>query len=316
MKHLRRIDELQSFKSRAKYAYNAVRNNWDDKRWWELNFLHLIRPILFRTENGSYVTEEDWDNLIILDACRYDTFKELNTIEGKLESRISRGSCTSQFLWENFGKGEFKDIVYITANPWVSRALHGKFHRIINVWDKGWDEALCTVLPQTVYDYTVEALSKYQGKRFIIHFMQPHMPFINPYIYYSFDTEIRREMVKFYILHHKIHRYIKEKFEKGEISKKIYIEGYKENLKLTLPYVKRLVNILNGKTIVTSDHGEAFGEFVHPLIPIRIYSHPCNFRINTLTKVSWLIVKGAVKHSGSEKERIKIAVKKLRGETK
>ena len=46
--------------------------------------------------------KEDWDNLIVLDACRYDMFKEINTIKGNLERGISRGSATSQFLIENF----------------------------------------------------------------------------------------------------------------------------------------------------------------------------------------------------------------------
>ena len=35
--------------------------------------------------------KEDWDNLVILDACRYDMFKKLNTINGKLEYKISIG---------------------------------------------------------------------------------------------------------------------------------------------------------------------------------------------------------------------------------
>jgi hypothetical protein len=37
----------------------------------------------FRAE-GARVYEKDWDNLIILDACRFDTFSEENWVEGAL----------------------------------------------------------------------------------------------------------------------------------------------------------------------------------------------------------------------------------------
>lgn len=37
------------------------------------------------------VMNQDWDNLIILDGCRYDLFEEINTISGDLEKKT--------FLW-------------------------------------------------------------------------------------------------------------------------------------------------------------------------------------------------------------------------
>lgn len=40
--------------------------------------------------------KKDWDVCIILDACRYDVFKEIQNdyLEGKLEKRWSPGSMT------------------------------------------------------------------------------------------------------------------------------------------------------------------------------------------------------------------------------
>lgn len=68
----------------------------------ELNRLYFTR---FYTkpfnEDGVDVFTEDWDNLIILDACRYDML-ESASIEGTLEHRISRGSNTVEFLFGNF----------------------------------------------------------------------------------------------------------------------------------------------------------------------------------------------------------------------
>jgi hypothetical protein len=38
--------------------------------------------------------DEDWDTLLILDACRYDLFAEEVPFGGRLESRISLGSSS------------------------------------------------------------------------------------------------------------------------------------------------------------------------------------------------------------------------------
>jgi len=43
---------------------------------------------------GIDTFDEDWDTLILLDACRYDMFKSNSQLEGSLSSRISKGSAT------------------------------------------------------------------------------------------------------------------------------------------------------------------------------------------------------------------------------
>jgi hypothetical protein len=102
------------------------------------------REIIFDAHNryrrsvgpsGVPVMERDWDNLVILDACRYDMFEDTNTLDGTLESVVSFGSRTSEFLCRNFDDGEFLDTVYVTANPMHERiGLGTPFHEIIPVW--------------------------------------------------------------------------------------------------------------------------------------------------------------------------------------
>jgi len=46
--------------------------------------------------------QRDWDNLIILDACRYDYFKEYNEISGDLEPVVSKASHSLQFMEKIF----------------------------------------------------------------------------------------------------------------------------------------------------------------------------------------------------------------------
>ncbi|MFB6295104.1 MAG: hypothetical protein ABEI97_05055, partial [Candidatus Nanohaloarchaea archaeon] len=76
-------------------------------------------PFRILPQDGIYVTAEEWDMLIVLDACRYDTFKELNTIPGELKKVKSRATSTPQWLERNFS-GDQNDIVYAAGNPFVS----------------------------------------------------------------------------------------------------------------------------------------------------------------------------------------------------
>ena len=93
------------------------------------------------------------------------------------------------------------------------------------------------------------------------------------------------------------------------------IEGYKENLKIAIDYVERLVGNLNGKIIITADHGETFGEPLHPLIPIRVFEHPSGCRIDCLIKVPWFIIEKDNEKKRKTKEevvKIKEITKKIR----
>ncbi|AEA46583.1 hypothetical protein [Archaeoglobus veneficus] len=304
----------------VKYTLAAIWRNGRYLYWWKNRFIELIlSKILFRSNDGTYILNEDWNNLIILDACRYDIFEEeikRRNLKGKLEHRISRGTDTPTFLIENFGDGKFNDIVYVTANPFVNKFLKDKFYKIIPVWDKGWSDQYRTVLPSTVYEYTLKALAKYPDKRLIIHFMQPHHPFIalgdigdegfrSHIVSTQTGERTSRDVTVWDLL------------ERGKISKEKVWWGYKKNLKLVMPYVEKLINILPGRTVVTSDHGNAIGEYIHSLIPLRVYGHPSGVRIEPLVKVPWFIVESKDKDRYNiEKELIAIGIKKLKQDKK
>ena len=143
----------------------------------ELNRIYYRR---FYTKDynasGIDIFSEDWDNLLILDACRYDMFKRISNLSGDLSSRISRGSSTNEFIMGNFQDRQFNDTVYVTANPMVYRRssewLDVEFHDIINIWrEDGWNEKYGTVLPETTAEYAIKAHERYPNKRLLIHFI-------------------------------------------------------------------------------------------------------------------------------------------------
>ena len=95
---------------------------------------------------AANVMDEEWDHLLILDACRYDIFREENWLSGRLEHRISKGSVTGEFVTKNFD-ATYPDTVYITANPHASRLIGDRFHDFFHVWQTHWDDDLNTVPP-------------------------------------------------------------------------------------------------------------------------------------------------------------------------
>lgn len=287
-------------------AYKIFKKNWKDLKWWR----HLYGDLVFSRflENrGIFIIDEDWDNLIILDACRYDVFREVLAkevvISGKLEFKISRGSCTRDFLLENFrhypNKQKLKEIVYVAANPFVDRYLPSDlFYKIYSTWIDGWDEDLATVPPISVMRDALRASYENPQKRLIIHFVQPHAPFLESGLPFNplQDCPSARKLgeVKFNDGGGREKNVLQpwDLIEVGAVEKERILEAYKETLKKVLVVVKKITEILPGQTIITSDHGELAGEKnPHPLYPFKEYGHPCGLiNIEELVKVPWLII--------------------------
>lgn len=251
-----------------------------------LNRLYHRRGYLrsYNTD-GVDVLEEDWDNLLILDACRYDLFAEENTIDGRLESRESRGSATVEFLRANFADEELLDTVYVTANPRLHQqrdSIDTTFYAVDDVWlGDGWDEDADTVRPEVLADRALEAAERYDDKRLIVHFMQPHYPFLGSDIHAPMRE--REEEEPFFW--HGLMRGTRE-----HPPEDIW-EAYRENLHRALPAVSDLVASLDGKSVVTADHGNMIAERSFP-VPLREWGHPPGIYTPQLVRVPWLIVAG------------------------
>jgi hypothetical protein len=218
--------------------------------------------------NGDDVLEKDWDNLIILDACRYDIFKDINQIPGELDAVRSVGSQTGEFVKKTFGGRELPDTVYVFAKPNPMR-VDAQLHDVYNIWTEEWNESIRMVPNDVMVDRALEIAGEYPHKRLIIHFVPPHLPFIG-----DFGQQ----------LHEEYGHDITEMWDKtrdGEIPVSDMWKAYRENLETTLPEVDRLQEKLTGKTVITSDHGQAFGER-------GVYSHPPKAYIDVLLRVPWL----------------------------
>lgn len=271
------------------------------------NFTAALRdPALLRTElrrilsyqaftaaygRGISVTEEDWDNLILLDACRYDYFSERverTGLRGSLTPVISRGPESWIFMKENFVGKELHDTVYVSSNPHVSELPDGTFYRIEPLLDS-WDPEVETILPEAVASAAAEMHETHPDKRLVVHFMQPHIPYIG-------DTAERiRARVDVTGLgiggdsgsgrsSDEGYRWW-DAVEAGEISRQETRRAYVESLDIVLRRVEELLERVDGKSVITADHGELLGERLVPLGP-RHYGHP-PVHTATLRTVPW-----------------------------
>ncbi len=100
----------------------------------------------------------------------------------------------------------------------------------------------------------------------------------------------------------KAEKIIYDLIKKGELDKKSVWEAYEENLQIALKHVEKLIKSLRGKTVITSDHGNLFGERLFPF-PVKRYGHPCGVYKKHLVKVPWLIIENG------ERKSIKISEK-------
>jgi hypothetical protein len=264
------------------YSVESLKAAMDDPRLLvqELNRLYYRR---LRTwpynRDGVDIFERDWDNLFILDACRYDLFEEVADLPGELDAVTSRGSQTEEFIRGNFHGREFLDTVYVTSSPMLYRhrdKFDTTFHSVVNVWkDDGWDEEYRTVLPETVTRAALEAREQYPNKRLLVHFLQPHYPFIGPTGQEHFDLD-RLDFEWDALVDGSL-----------DVSDALVWEAFRENLEIVLPDVRTLLDELAGRNVVTSDHGQMIGGRLFP-IPIREYGHPPGLYPEELVKVPWL----------------------------
>ncbi len=275
------------------------------------------------------ILSEHWDCLIILDACRYDYFEQMHAtfLQGKLEKRTSLGSCTNEWTNRTF-PDYYDDIEYISANPQIAGELTvygfcgGKhFHKVHEVWKKGWDNEKGTVLPETLTKAAIDIIGKTPGKRFIIHYVQPHEPYLldeidapgydkgevdgaraligsekyrkfgklKKWLFKNLFKIIKRNRVVTnyheWILRQLLHMEPKCAMDavRRKYGPKMLRKAYADNLEHALKQVAVLVKHLTGKTVITSDHGEFLGED-------RRYAHPYGSLDPTLIEVPWLII--------------------------
>lgn len=214
----------------------------------------------------------EWDNLLILDACRHDLYEE---VCGETDYRITLGAHSREFIEKTFSEGDYSDCVYITANVHFSeqkfknnagRSPDEVFHEIFNTFETDWSSEERVVLPEDLIRDAKTAKKLFPDKKLIVHFMQPHHPFVE-------SDEDYRDRDDF----------VWNLAERDEVPRDLVWRDYRRNLEFVLDEIEDFVDNLSGKTVITSDHGNLAGEN-------DLYHHPYGSKAVPVRKVPWDIV--------------------------
>jgi hypothetical protein len=279
------------------FLFRELREYYDDGWWWRHHLLevvnnsvnaaaHALHPGLDR---GVRVMERDWDNLVVLDACRADLFEQVVDVEvfDAYERVTSRGSMTPEWTRRNFADGEFGDTVYVSANPHTALEAGDSFHRLVSVWQSAFDEEWGTVPPAAVADAAAETVAEFPAKRRVVHFLQPHHPFVGDEETAAYSGWTVRHLVEDDHPRHPHDPF--EAYSMGLVGRDVLWDAYADTLSLVLDHALALARELPGRTVVTSDHGNMVGERGWP-VPTPVYGHHPRLRYEQLVDVPWAVV--------------------------
>ena len=251
------------------------------------------------------VLDYNWDVLAILDACRYDMLAENNPFNADVEKRITQAPNTKAWFETNFveaSDAQLKDIVYVATIPNASSEMieSSRLAHLEDVFRYGWDADLRTTPADIVTAVAVKLHQRYPSKRLVVHYGQPHVPFVGhenyrselytpDYVKYAdaevsadsqtiADIESAPEMMNMY--NHPF-----RSLKKGVATEDEVREAYDANLEYVLPHVTELRKYVSGKFCVSADHGNGMGEH-------GIYGHPPWGFTETVLEVPWVCTAG------------------------
>jgi len=248
-------------------------------------YLRCLQAVGRRLDYGTSVYEREWDVLVVLDACRADLLRsvapDVDFLDGVRTVR-SVGSASSEWLERTFGDPDRRDAVartaMVTGNTWTDRYLDADAFAVLDeVWKYAWDEDHGTVPASAVTDRAVATARAGDHQRLVVHYMQPHHPFVADPI--AGDEGMARtgshsNTANPWVM-----------LRRGQVSAERVREAYEATLRAVLPAVETLVAEVERTVAVTADHANLFGEW-------GLYGHPMHTPVPALLTVPWVETTG------------------------
>lgn len=264
---------------------------------------------------GTNVFDREWDVLILLDTCRVDA---LRSVEGEYDffdgvGHIwSAGGRTPEWIARTFDRDhldEIQETAYLCANghgqqilgdrrqeqdkekyllykmlrlmPTVHVTDFGKCEYLFQFEWKGTEGPLGHVdgatPPRYVTDRAITVGREEEFERLVVHYFQPH----SPWVANALDTG--RELEKH---EHDFWNYITETGDTETVW-----ESYLDELRYVLDDVELLLENLDAdRVVISSDHGEAFGEY-------GVLGHKIGSVHPKVRKVPWAVTTAEDSHS-------------------
>jgi len=182
------------------------------------------------------------------------------------------------------------------------------FGEVVDVWYDSWDESLGTVHPRDVNKAAHSVVEDDEGERTVVHYMQPHLPYISAgggesmnAIRGMFVRDLKEDGDGVGTVLEVSGRFTQSVVSGSSFLMKLGVwmdlrnvsasplrmrradveRYYLRDLRLVLEHVSELIERIDGDIVVTSDHGEAFGEKGY-------WEHTENVDIPALREVPWM----------------------------
>jgi hypothetical protein len=205
-------------------------------------------------QRAEPIWSQNWDVCLILDGCRYDTWK---TVSERGRPAWSVAGTSLEWIERTFAE-EYEEYIsqtgYVTANPNTDRTelLEGRCAYIDELWRDQWNNnAKMTVSPVDTTDRGIYAWLRRGDIGFdnlIVHYMQPHAPFRSLGERGGWGPSTKGN------------ESIWNQLRDGRITQEALTEAYVDNLRWVLQEIKRWERQTTADLLVTSDHGNAMGE--------------------------------------------------------
>lgn len=245
----------------------------------------LRRRTNWLDSRSTNIYDRDWDVLCILDACRVDLLDSVAdgyTFLNDRDTIYSVGGTSAEWMEKTFSSdaAELPSTAYITGNPNTHNSLPSRdeFGLLDEVWRYGWDDDAGTILPRTLTDRAITVARQNDFERLIIHYMQPHVPFLDesgltsnmahPDVVQT-DPDGKGETVW-------------NRLQRGELSVSDIWGPYQDNLRCVLDDVALLRKNIDAETVaITADHGNAMGGLGQ-------YGHGSDCLVDGCVRVPWV----------------------------
>jgi len=243
-----------------------------------------------KSREGTNIYSRDWDVLLVLDACRANTLADVAPEYSFLNTNDkiwSVGSSSAEWMRKTFINDFYEEMAkttYITGNPFTAKNVDdNRFKNLEELWRFAWDEEIGTMPPRPLTDRGIEIMRSNQPSRLIIHYMQPHFPCI--------PEPIRSGYKPIEAIYGTSD--IWDDVKKNKVDPETVYDRYVENTHFILENIGLLLsNIEANKVVITSDHGNAFGEKW-------LWGHPGGVQISAIREVPWYITSASDKQTYS-----------------
>jgi hypothetical protein len=251
----------------------------------------------------------EWDVLVVLDATRVDLMREVAPQYGlgPVETTWSNASCSIDWIRDTFNRypGHTTSAGYITGNPFADTdspdepsadLRDGNLAYFAPLYETCWQEInggpVETIPPEPLTDQTIAVWRDrniHDIDRLVVHYMQPHQPFRSRPDWEGVSQNMKNlaESRTRVDLNENIwHRLKRGELEHGEVW-----NAYHDNLRWALDDITdRLLSNLDARVAITSDHGNALGEWGE-------WAHPPGALSPPVWRVPWVEVEAKDEHT-------------------